>query len=46
MMINLPAAPPCDIAYTLKISGLKMNPPTWTKSGNPVMNKTVAGNGN
>ena len=36
LKINLPAMPPCDIAYTLKISGLKMNPPTYTDSGNPL----------
>jgi alpha-L-fucosidase len=36
LKVNLPANPPCDIAYTLKISGLKMNPYTPTVSGNPV----------
>jgi alpha-L-fucosidase len=36
LRVNLPADPPCDIAYTLKISGLKMNPFTPTVSGNPV----------
>ena len=38
LKVNLPAAPPCENAYTLKITGLKMNPPTWTKSGNPIVN--------
>jgi alpha-L-fucosidase len=33
---KLPAAAPCKYAYVLKITGLKMNPPTWTKSGNPL----------
>ena len=36
LKINLPNVPPCNNAYTLKIRGLKMNPPTWTKSGNPI----------
>ena len=36
--IVLPATPPCDFAYTLKIAGLKMNLPTWTDSGNPIEN--------
>jgi alpha-L-fucosidase len=35
--VKLPAAAPCQYAYTLKITGLKMNPPTWTVSGNPQM---------
>ncbi|WP_448701846.1 alpha-L-fucosidase [Mucilaginibacter sp. AW1-3] len=35
--VTLPANPPCDIACTLKITGLKMNPSTVTESGNPVM---------
>jgi len=35
LKVTLPANPPCDIAYTLKISGLKMNPSTLTVSGNP-----------
>jgi alpha-L-fucosidase len=38
LKVNLPATPPCDIAYTLKITGLKMNPPTTTVSGNPIVN--------
>jgi alpha-L-fucosidase len=29
---------PSDVPYTLKINGLKMNPPTWTVSGNPMLN--------
>jgi alpha-L-fucosidase len=35
LTVTLPAAAPCKYAYTLKISGLKMNPPTTTASGNP-----------
>jgi len=34
--VTLPASAPCDIAYTIKITGLKMNPTTVTESGNPV----------
>jgi alpha-L-fucosidase len=35
LKVKLPATAPCKYAYTLKITGLKMNPPTWTVSGNP-----------
>ena len=35
LKVTLPAAAPCQFAYVLKITGLKMNAPTWTKSGNP-----------
>jgi alpha-L-fucosidase len=35
LKVKLPATAPCKYAYVLKITGLKMNPPTWTKSGNP-----------
>jgi alpha-L-fucosidase len=35
LKVNLPANPPGDIAYTLKIGGLKMNASTLTESGNP-----------
>ena len=35
--VTLPANAPCDFAYTLKITGLKMNAPTWTVSGNPMI---------
>jgi alpha-L-fucosidase len=35
LQVKLPATAPCKYAYVLKIAGLKMNPPTWTKSGNP-----------
>jgi alpha-L-fucosidase len=35
LKIQLPAAAPCKYAYALKITGLKMNPSTWTDSGNP-----------
>ncbi len=33
--VTVPAAAPCKYAYTLKITGLKMNPETATKDGNP-----------
>jgi len=35
LKVKLPGTAPCNYAYTLKITGLKMNPPTWTESGNP-----------
>ena len=35
LQVKLPATAPCKYAYVLKITGLKMNPPTWTKLGNP-----------
>jgi len=35
LQVKLPATAPCKYACVLKITGLKMNPPTWTKSGNP-----------
>jgi alpha-L-fucosidase len=35
LKVKLPAEVPCKYAYTLKITGLKMNPPTATVSGNP-----------
>jgi len=35
LKVKLPATAPGKYAYVLKITGLKMNPPTWTKSGNP-----------
>ena len=35
LKVKLPAATPCRYACTLKISGLKMNPPTATRDGNP-----------
>jgi alpha-L-fucosidase len=35
LTVTLPPSPPCKYAYTLRISGLKMNPPTATESGNP-----------
>ena len=34
--LTLPATAPCAHAYTLKISGLTMNPPTSTSDGNPL----------
>jgi alpha-L-fucosidase len=36
LKVKLPATAPCKIAYTLKISGLKMNANTATRSGNPM----------
>jgi len=36
LKVKLPVAAPCQYAYVLKITGLEMNPPTWTKSGNPL----------
>jgi alpha-L-fucosidase len=35
LTVKLPSSPPCKYAYTLKITGLKMNPPTATVSGDP-----------
>jgi alpha-L-fucosidase len=35
LSVKLPDAAPCKYAYVLKITGLKMNPSTWTDSGNP-----------
>jgi alpha-L-fucosidase len=34
--VTLPATAPCKYGYTLKISGLKMNPSPNTESGNPM----------
>jgi alpha-L-fucosidase len=36
LKVRLPTAAPCKYAYTLKITGLKMNPTTNTPSGNPL----------
>jgi alpha-L-fucosidase len=35
LRIDFPATAPCKYAYAVKITGLKMNPSTWTDSGNP-----------
>lgn len=35
LRVKMPAVAPCNYAYVLKITGLAMNPPTWTESGNP-----------
>jgi alpha-L-fucosidase len=35
LKVKLPATAPCKSAYVIKITGLKMNPATWTKSGDP-----------
>ena len=44
LKVKLPATAPCKYAYVLKITGLKMNPPTWTKSGNPQLPDGAAEN--
>jgi len=44
LKVKLPATAPCKYAYSLKITGLKMNPPTWTESGNPQLKPGVSGN--
>ncbi|HAO77911.1 MAG TPA: hypothetical protein DCQ92_02835, partial [Verrucomicrobia subdivision 3 bacterium] len=44
LKIKLPAAAPCKYAYVLKITGLKMNSPTWTESGNPQLQPGADGN--
>ena len=36
LAVDLPADPPGPYAYTLAITGLAMNPPTATASGNPL----------
>jgi alpha-L-fucosidase len=36
LKVQLPATAPGQYAYTLKITGLKMNPSTYTLSGNPM----------
>lgn len=36
LRVKLPGPPPGESAYTLKITGLQMNPPTWTVSGDPM----------
>jgi len=38
LTVTLPAQAPCKYAYVLKITGLKMNGPTQTPSGNPILN--------
>jgi alpha-L-fucosidase len=35
LKVKLPPTAPCKYGYVLKITGLKMNPPFWTDSGNP-----------
>lgn len=37
LTVILPTTSPGKYAYVLKITGLKMNPPTWTDSGNPIL---------
>ena len=45
LKVTLPATAPCDIAYTLKITGLKMNPSTLTVSGNPIVDYNLSATG-
>ena len=42
LKVKLPASASADGIYTLKITGLKMNPPTWTVSGDPMQGNGVA----
>jgi len=42
LKVQLPASARADGIYTLKITGLKMNPPTWTVSGDPMQGNGVA----
>jgi alpha-L-fucosidase len=35
LKIDFTGSAPCKYAYAVKITGLKMNPSTWTESGNP-----------
>jgi alpha-L-fucosidase len=35
LTVTLPSVAPCKYGYTLKIAGIKTNPPTTTVSGNP-----------
>jgi hypothetical protein len=42
LKVKLPASARADGIYTLKITGLKMNPPTWTVSGDPMPGNGVA----
>jgi alpha-L-fucosidase len=44
LKVKLPATAPCKYACVLKITGLKMNPPTWTESGNPQLPPGAGGN--
>jgi hypothetical protein len=43
LKVELPVTGPCKYACVLKITGLKMNPPTWTESGNPQLQAGVSG---
>ena len=36
LKVKLPGNLPEQVAYTLKITGLQMNAPTWTRSGDPM----------
>jgi alpha-L-fucosidase len=38
LKVAVPAAPADRVAYTLKIRGIRTNPPTSTRSGNPLPN--------
>ncbi len=41
LKVKLPSPLPGESAYTLKITGLQMNPPTWTASGDPMPNNGI-----
>ena len=45
LKVKLPATAPCQHACVLKITGLKMNPPTGTESGNPQIADGVSSGG-
>ena len=42
LRITLPSGPGDELGYALKISGLRMNAPTWTESGDPMPDPGVA----
>lgn len=42
LRVTLPSGPGDELGYALKISGLRMNAPTWTESGDPMPDPGVA----
>ena len=42
LKVKLPDSAPGESAFTLRVAGFEMNPPTWTVSGNPMPNNGVA----
>ncbi|HTQ37596.1 MAG TPA: alpha-L-fucosidase, partial [Pirellulales bacterium] len=44
LKVELPAEAPCKYAYSLKITGLTMDGPTATPSGNPLASQSSDGN--